>query len=382
MTTIDESFLEAELVALAGGLEPSPDHREILLELADAPGGRLSVITRPGRVRTRLVGSAAAAVLVAGTALVTWGTSVGPSMSTAQMAARARRSAPLPPRSAGDGVSGSGFASGALAPLGLTVTAGPGQTKAYSPTSATSTSVQGAHGSAATGSATIGPKIESTGTVGLRVGASSVGSTLTRLAALATADDGSVASLLESASSRPGGRISSGVIVLSVPQGRFAALVRQVQRLGTTRSVRTSSTDVTSQYVDLSARVAALEVSRRQYLAIMAKATTISGILAVQSQVDSLQSQIEQLQGQLNVLDHETAFGRLAVTVSAPAPAAPAPHHRSGVARAWDASVGGFVRAVEGLIRVSGPALFVLLCLGVLGLVGRGAWRYAVRRRL
>lgn len=380
MTMIDESFLESELAALAGGLEPSPDHREVLLELADAPGGRLSAVTRPGRTRSRLVAAAASLVLVAGTALVTWGTAVGPSMSTAQRAAQHAGATDLAPFGAQKSLSGSGFTIGSPGTVTLNTTASGASKSGSAATDSQGITATGTH--AVAGIAAVGPKIESTGGVSLRVGASSVGSTLTKLATLATADDGSVASLHESASSHKGGRISAGVIVLSVPQGRFAALVRQVQRLGTTKSVRTSSTDVTSQYVDLSARISALEVSRRQYLAIMAKATTINGILAVQAQVDSLQSQIEQLDGQLNVLNHETAYGRLAVSVSAPAAPKPAPHHRSGVARAWDDSVGGFVRAVEGLIRVSGPALFVLLCIGVLGLLGRGAWRFAVRRRL
>ncbi len=381
MTMIDESFLEAELARLAGGLEPTTVHREILAELADAPGGRLAVITRPGRTRNRLVAAAASLVLVAGTALVTWGTTLGPSLSTAQSAAPHAGARDLAPFGTQKSFSGSGFTIGLGAPVTLNGAAsGAPTTSGSAATGNQGIAATGAH--AVAGTATVGPKIESTGGVSLRVATTSVGSTLDRLAALAITDGGSVASLHESASSARRGRISAGVIVLSVPQGRFAALVRQVQRLGTTRSVRTSSTDVTSRYVDLSARISALQVSRHQYLAIMARATTISGILAVQAQVDSLQSQIEQLQGQLNVLNHETAYGRLAVSVSAPAAAKPVAHHRSGVARAWDDSVGGFVRAVEGLIRVSGPALFVLLCLGVLGLLGRGAWRYGVRRRL
>ena len=71
---------------------------------------------------------------------------------------------------------------------------------------------------------------------------------------------------------------------------------------------------MTGQYVDLQARLAALEASRQQYLTILAKATSIGDILAVQEQLDSIQSQIEQLQGQLQVLTSETSYSTLNVT--------------------------------------------------------------------
>ena len=71
---------------------------------------------------------------------------------------------------------------------------------------------------------------------------------------------------------------------------------------GKTTKLTTKATDVTGQYVDLQSRIAALEASRQQYLTIMAKATTVGDVLAVQAQLDTIQSQIEQLQGQLQVL--------------------------------------------------------------------------------
>ena len=46
---------------------------------------------------------------------------------------------------------------------------------------------------------------------------------------------------------------------------------------------------MTGQYVDLQARLTALEDSRQQYLTILAKATSIGDILSVQEQLDSIQ---------------------------------------------------------------------------------------------
>ncbi len=93
----------------------------------------------------------------------------------------------------------------------------------------------------------------------------------------------------------------------------------------------TSATDVTGQYVDLQARITALQDSRQQYLTIMAKATTVGGILAVQEQLQNLQSQLEQLQGQLQLLNNETTYATLAVTVSQKVVTPPPPRPESGL---------------------------------------------------
>jgi len=255
------------------------------------------------------------------------------------------------------------------------------------------------HGSATNGTVEAGPlgsstaptlptgavggssKVEETGSVDLTVGNGQLEPVLTRLTNLATAEGGFVANTQTQSGGGASTPLSSGSITLQVPEASFGPVVAQVQTFGKVTALTTRGTDVTGQYVDLQARIAALEASRDQYLTIMSKATSISDILAVQAQLDTLQTQIEQLQGQLQVLDSETTYGTLVVSVSErgghPPPVHPA---RSGIASAWHGAVSGFAAALDGLIRIAGPALFVLLCLAALAVLGRLAWR-GVRRR-
>ena len=53
---------------------------------------------------------------------------------------------------------------------------------------------------------------------------------------------------------------STGSIVLQVPEHNFTMLVDQVRHAGMATSVVTSANDVTGQYVDLQARISALQV--------------------------------------------------------------------------------------------------------------------------
>ena len=228
-------------------------------------------------------------------------------------------------------------------------------------------------------------KIEQTGSLSLTIGKGDLGRSMAALASMADAAGGFVANSQSQSGAGTGGA-PTGTVTVQVPVDSFATVLQQAQKLGNTTSLTTKATDVTGQYVDLQSRIAALQASRQQYLTIMAKATSVGDVLAVQAQLDTIQSQIEQLQGQLQVLSSETSYSALTTTLrerGAPAtPPRPSPVPESGLVQAWHDSVGGFVAGIEGVIRVAGPLLFALLCLGAVLLGGRALWRRVQRHRL
>jgi hypothetical protein len=269
--------------------------------------------------------------------------------------------------SVGSGTNGSGSAGIAQAPAPASSSAAPASPAAPS---------------LPPGSVGQSAKVVAKGSVNLTIGDGTLQSALATLTNLVAGDGGFVASTQAQIGPGASSNSSSGTVVLQVPQPSFASLLSQVQKVGHASSVTTTSTDVTGQVVDLQARITALQASRQQYLTILSKALTIGDILAVQSQLDSLQTQIEQLQGQLDVLNSETTYGTLTVslTEAGQRPVAPAPQSM-GLIKAWHDGIGGFVSGFEWLVRIAGPTLFALLLLVALVVLGRFGWR-AVRRRM
>jgi hypothetical protein len=225
-------------------------------------------------------------------------------------------------------------------------------------------------------------RVEEVGMIRLSVGAQHFQSALTQLTDFATTDGGFVASTQSHMGTKASHSFSTGTIILQVPERNFTMLVDQVRHAGDATSVATSATDVTGQYVDLQARISALQVSRTQYLKIMTRTNSIGGILSVQNQLNTIQSQIEQLQAQLNLLNSETTYATLTIALSeAGHPVIIPTHPRTGVDKAWHDSLHGFVAGVEWLIRIAGPLLFALLLLAALLVLGRWSWRATGRRR-
>jgi len=221
-------------------------------------------------------------------------------------------------------------------------------------------------------------RVEETGGLDLLVPGSQIEPDIGRLTALVAAYGGFVAGTETQSASA--GNPAQGTVTLQVPEPSFGALLSQAQVLGKVVSLTTQATNVTGQYVDLQAHITALEASRQQYLTIMTKATTVGAVLSVQSQLDDLQSQLEQLQGQLRLLDSETAYSTLAVTLSQKVVVPPPPRPQSGLVAAWNSAVGGFVGGFEDVVRVAGPLLFALILVAALWGGGRATWRLRRRR--
>ena len=167
----------------------------------------------------------------------------------------------------------------------------------------------------------------------------------------------------------PAGEPASGQVTFRVPVDAFEPVLRQLKELGTYRGERSSTEDVTNQYVDLNAQLAAWRAQERVYLRLLDRATSIADVIAVQNQLQQVQSNIERLQGQLNHLEDQSSFSTIVLRLTEPGAAGPvAPKGR--LARAWATAVNGLgVMAAAVLVGVVWlTPLVVLAGLVLLGL--------------
>ena len=97
-----------------------------------------------------------------------------------------------------------------------------------------------------------------------------------------------------------------------IPSDRWEDALADLRVLGglTTKIVseQTQAVEVTSQVVDLEARIRNLQASETAFQGIAAKATKISDVLEIQSQLTNVRGEIEQLQAQLKDLNDRASY--------------------------------------------------------------------------
>ena len=115
------------------------------------------------------------------------------------------------------------------------------------------------------------------------------------------------------------GDSASATVTYRIPADRWAATLTALRAVGTkVLSEQTASEEVTSQVVDLGARLANLRATETALQAIMAKATKIPDILEVQGQLTGVRQEIEQLTAQKQSLEKQAALATLTVGFSLP----------------------------------------------------------------
>lgn len=221
-------------------------------------------------------------------------------------------------------------------------------------------------------------RIIKTGEMSLEV--ESVASTLASVRAVAAETGGYVGG------SQAGTLEQAATLTLRIPASRFEEALSRLRELGeTVLAESTREQDVTSQVVDLEARISNLEASEVSYRALAERAQRVEDVLAVQSRLDEVRGEIEQLRAQLENVSDQADLSTLTVTLIPRA--APVQAQAEGwdpgarLAEAVAALVGVGQGLLEVLIWVGIVALPILVVLGLLVLVGLRVIT-EVRRRL
>ncbi|KWX69163.1 DUF4349 domain-containing protein [Mycobacterium sp. NAZ190054] len=197
-------------------------------------------------------------------------------------------------------------------------------------------------------------------------------------AVIAERNDGRVDSRSEDAGSSGGRAVTS--IVLRVPADDLDEVLRQLKALGTVETATTTAEDVTTQRVDLDARIRALQTSVDRLLAIMSEARDPEALIQAESALSQRQADLDSLRAQREALGDRIAYSTIEASFHAEQIGGPAPERYEGflgqVERGWD----GLVAVAGGAVLLLGLLLPWLGVLLVVGLVIFGLVRATQRR--
>jgi Domain of unknown function (DUF4349) len=219
-------------------------------------------------------------------------------------------------------------------------------------------------------------------TASLTVRAADVRAAASRGASLATAAGGYVSSeSTRTGHSRAGSTI---FLQLKIPVASYqATLATLASTLGTRLSLSQQAQDVTLTVANVSSRVASAQAAIAALRGLLARAASVTSLLAVQDQINAEEASLEALQSQQRALAHETSYGTVSVLLLSRQPP-PAGHpvkisggFASGLAAGWRALRQLASWLLTGIGAVLPFTVFVIAAIA-LGVRGR---RWLARRR-
>lgn len=182
---------------------------------------------------------------------------------------------------------------------------------------------------------------------------------------------------------KAGGRIDqrseqddSAQVTVRVPADVVSAAIDQLRTTGEVDATSITDVDVTSQVVDLDARITALQSSVDRLLAILGSATTTGEVVEAESTLTQRQAELDSLVAQRAALGDQVALSTIDVSFTATESAASVEPDGflGGLRTGWNS----VVETVNGVVTAAGVAVPWLAIVLVLG---TGAWALARRRR-
>jgi hypothetical protein len=150
----------------------------------------------------------------------------------------------------------------------------------------------------------------------------------------------------------------TATVVLRIPADRYDEALDALRPVATkVVQERSQESDVTSQVVDLTARITNLRASEAALQKLMDRATKVSEVLDVQAQLTGVREQIEQLTAQKQLLEKQVALATLTVILETTAQPV------AEVAKSWDprSDVEKAVATLVDLAQGAGRALIWLV---------------------
>ena len=171
---------------------------------------------------------------------------------------------------------------------------------------------------------------------------------------------------------------------LRVPADQLDATLTEVKALGRVESESQSGQDVTSQYVDLQARLANARNTEQRLTDLLRNRTgKLSDVLEVEQELDRVRGEIEQMEAERKTMANQVSYATLNATIAEDYKAQLQVVPPSTATRLSNAAVEGYRSMVDGVVSLAlfllsdGPSL--LLWGAILFMPARLVWK-KVRR--
>lgn len=180
-----------------------------------------------------------------------------------------------------------------------------------------------------------------------------------------------------------------GRFVVKVPADGFMSFIDGLQSIKTEKPPQLSmqGKDVTEEYVDLSSRLKAKQVTEERLLAFMEKATGTDDLVRFTQELGKVQEEIEQIKGRMRYIDQNVAFSTVEIRVYEKLEKQEEPVEAANIT-VWDRAIKGIQGSLNFLIAFFSElfiflvaALPILIVFGLIAFVSYKYYRRVMKSR-
>ncbi len=175
--------------------------------------------------------------------------------------------------------------------------------------------------------------------------------------------------------------VRTGNVTIWVPTNVFDGAVVEIKKLALrVENDNTNVSDVSAEFVDLTARLKNLKAAEEQFIALIQRSGKLSDVLEVTRELNNTRSQIEQLQGQLDYLSRQINLSSITIALREEAsPISGTDEWRPlGVVKeATKKTLLDFTRFIDMLLVFMIRLPMLLLVIAFWGLIMWGLWKAA-----
>ncbi|MDR7086065.1 cell division protein FtsB [Aeromicrobium panaciterrae] len=185
----------------------------------------------------------------------------------------------------------------------------------------------------------------------------------------------SIGGRVDSRSESSDDNYEAAYLEVRVPSNKVTATIAKLKTYGSVTNVSLQNQDVTSQAQDLDARIDALKVSIKRLQKIMADATTSGELIKAEGALTQRQEQLESLAAQRTSIADQVQLSTLSIELSekAKADSVSPGGFKGGVIDGWNA----LVSTLNNIVEFVG----IMLPWAAIAVVLYGAYRLIARRR-
>ncbi len=100
-------------------------------------------------------------------------------------------------------------------------------------------------------------------------------------------------------------------MAVKFPEENFEILYSEIKDIGRVDHSQITTRDVTTEYIDLKARLATLEAQEKRLVDMYSKASNIEEMLKIENELTRIRTSIENISGQIKYLDNTTDYSLL-----------------------------------------------------------------------